>query len=133
MKEDKIIKKWVKQLPEEAPSNNFTNKIMDQIEPLGQKVYQPLISKKAWAIIVISFASLATLLAFQEGYHSNLYLPEFSYPEISLNSWVQLFNIGPFTSPVISMSIAAVLMLWTFLMLIQGMKIQQIFNKRFIF
>jgi len=132
MKEDKIIKQWMKQLPEEVPSNNFTGNIMDQIEPLQQKVYQPLISKKAWAIIVISFASLAALLAFQEGYNSNLYLPEFSYPEIRLSSLVQLFKITPFTSPVISISIAAVLMLWTFLMLIQGIKIQQIFNKRFI-
>ncbi len=133
MKEDKIIKDWLKQLPEKEPSAKFTDNIMAQIKPLPHTLYRPLISKKMWAIIVLSFTSLATLLRFQEGYRSKLELPDISLPSFKINSFLQLLNFGSFTSPVISLSIAAVLLLWTLLMLSQGIKIQQMFNKRYIF
>jgi hypothetical protein len=59
---------FLKELPQEEPSANFTRSVMDQIRVEKQKaniIYKPLISKQLWWKIFAGIAlSLASLLVF---------------------------------------------------------------------
>lgn len=129
MKEDKIIKQWFKELPEEAPSSHFTDSIMNQVEPIRQIAYRPLISKNVWAIILVSFVSLAIFFGYQETNEKHLPGPLLDYSQINVKELLNIFEFGSFTSPVISLSIAAVLTLFTFFLIIHGVKIGQFYSK----
>jgi hypothetical protein len=59
MKTQDNLFKYMKELPVEAPSADFTMKVMDHIRVEKIKtpaIYQPLISRKMWLKICIGFA-----------------------------------------------------------------------------
>lgn len=64
---DDLTKKVIKIGSIESPSFNFTNAVMSQVEALGKNqltVYKPLISKKIWALILISFLLILVYILF---------------------------------------------------------------------
>lgn len=128
-KEDKYIRQWIKEVPREEPSPNFTANIMSQIKPLSAPAYQPLISKKMWSIIILSFLLLAIFLGYQEGQNTYFSWPEARLPEFNI---IRFLDFGTFTSPAISLSIVAILMLWTFLLIGQAIKFHGFFKKNYV-
>ncbi|MFD1614850.1 hypothetical protein [Gelatiniphilus marinus] len=77
---DNFTKKIVKKAALESPSIHFTSEIMSQVSALNDKsitVYKPLISKKVWALITLSFVVLCVYLILgtetkQESWFSTL-------------------------------------------------------------
>ena len=69
-----FIKKMVKEAPVEKPSLDFSANVMDAINALEAKktrqVYEPLISKKIWFLIVAGIIAL-TVYLFKTGVHLN--------------------------------------------------------------
>lgn len=64
---DNFTKKIVKKASLESPSIHFTSEIMSQIAEFNKStvaVYKPLISKKIWFLIALSFVALFTYLVF---------------------------------------------------------------------
>lgn len=63
---DDFTKKMVKDLPIEKPSKNFSSNVMDAINNLEVETikssYEPLISKRAWFIIIASLIASMILL-----------------------------------------------------------------------
>lgn len=73
----------------ESPSAGFTDKIMDKvyaIEASSATVYQPLISKRAWLIIVLSFLAVITYVLFNTSSSDNQWLSNLNLqtPEFNL-------------------------------------------------
>ncbi len=64
---DSFTKKIIKKASLESPSIHFTSEIMSQVKALNKSkaiAYKPLISKKAWVFISLSFIGLCTYLIF---------------------------------------------------------------------
>ncbi|WP_111306719.1 hypothetical protein [Confluentibacter sediminis] len=64
---DTLSKKVIKNTAVESPSFNFTASVMSQIDALEDSkvtTYQPLISKKAWAVISLSVVALVIYTIF---------------------------------------------------------------------
>lgn len=64
---DDLAKKVMKEAPIESPSFNFTDAVMLQVEALNKNqatVYKPLISKKTWVLILVSFLSIIIYIMF---------------------------------------------------------------------
>ncbi len=64
---DELSKKVIKNTAVESPSFNFTASVMSQINALQDSkvtTYQPLISKKAWAVISLSVFALVIYTIF---------------------------------------------------------------------
>lgn len=62
---DDFTKKIIKKAALESPSIHFTSEIMSQVAALNDKsvtIYKPLISKKVWFLIALSFVVLCTYL-----------------------------------------------------------------------
>lgn len=66
--EEELVKKVIKGLPLERPSSDFTQKVMQQVlKKAASNVYRPLISRKAWWIIVAMFVTGTLWLYFNPG------------------------------------------------------------------
>lgn len=64
---DNLTKKVIKSGALESPSFNFTDAVMSQVKALDKNqltVYKPLISKKMWALILVSFLSILVYILF---------------------------------------------------------------------
>ncbi|WP_034040632.1 hypothetical protein [Wocania ichthyoenteri] len=62
---DNFTKKIIKKAASESPSIYFTSEIMAQVTALNNSsatVYKPLISKKVWVLIALSFVVLCAYL-----------------------------------------------------------------------
>lgn len=62
---DDFAKKVIKKTSLESPSIHFTSEIMSQVTAFSNSkvtVYKPLISKKVWVLIAISFIALSIYL-----------------------------------------------------------------------
>ncbi|MEX0290022.1 MAG: hypothetical protein AB3N14_13010, partial [Flavobacteriaceae bacterium] len=68
---DSFMRKSVKELGLEAPSSEFTKKILAKIEVADQKnsmtAYTPLISRWGWGILVAIVGILSAVVLFNEG------------------------------------------------------------------
>ncbi|MFD1163358.1 MULTISPECIES: hypothetical protein [Hwangdonia] len=77
---DNFTKKIVEKAALERPSIHFTSEIMSQVAALnkgGVTTYKPLISKKVWTLIALSFMALCVYLILgsetqQEGWFGTL-------------------------------------------------------------
>jgi hypothetical protein len=69
-KQDNLFK-YMKELPNEEPSDDFTRRVMDRVRTEAIKTpafYQPLISRQAWAEIFIGMIMLIIVSALINGY-----------------------------------------------------------------
>ena len=65
MSQKDIMKEWLKELPSEQPSPDFTVKVMQRVMSewtLNPIKYQPIISRKGWWIIGITAIALTSIL-----------------------------------------------------------------------
>jgi len=70
---DKLAKKVMKSSLLENPSLDFTANIMAKVDAFAKSktiVYQPLISKTAWIIIIILVVGILSLGFFENGFES---------------------------------------------------------------
>lgn len=63
---DKLTRKMMGSLPLESPDPDFTSKLMDRIDGLDSHalVHQPLISKRAWGIVILIISSFIGFIIF---------------------------------------------------------------------
>ena len=64
---ENLVHKMMKKATLESPSFDFTAQIMEQVSSIKQSkatIYEPLISRKAWVFITISFATLLGYVLF---------------------------------------------------------------------
>ena len=65
MSQKDIMKEWLKELPSEQPSPDFTVKVMQRVMSewtLNPIKYQPIISRKSWWIIALITILLTSFL-----------------------------------------------------------------------
>lgn len=123
MKEKDKLKDWLRELPAEQPSPDFTRKVMEQIMTewrLNPVKYQPIISKKGWWTIG-GMALLLTSILFM--LHSTVSeATEVASQESILG--IDLANlINPVShyfgklseiSPAVAIGVLAIIALWFF-------------------
>jgi hypothetical protein len=77
-----FTKKFVKEIPKEVPSLDFTANLMKKIgelEPLKSRItYKPLISIKGWFIVFAAVVAVV-LIPFKSGDESIFSLPELNF------------------------------------------------------
>ena len=62
---DEQLRNWMKELPLDKPSPDFTNKVMGRIQAKSATTkYTPLISKRSWYIIGLIFLGASIWLYF---------------------------------------------------------------------
>jgi len=65
MSQKDIMKEWLKELPSEQPSPDFTVKVMQRVMSewtLNPVKYQPIISRKGWWVIGFTAIALTSIL-----------------------------------------------------------------------
>ena len=83
---DHLIGDLVKEVKIESPSRDFTNKVMSQIKGLQTSrvtVYEPLISKTSWILILLGFLALVVVVFLIS-------------PESSTPGWFEKINFNFF-------------------------------------
>lgn len=81
---DHLVENLIKETKIESPSRNFTSEVMSQIEGLQTSrvtVYEPLISKTAWVLILLGFLALVGFVIL------------FS-PESNTSGWFDKINLN---------------------------------------
>jgi hypothetical protein len=77
-----FTKKYVKEIPTETPSLDFTSNLMKKIEelqPLKSTItYKPLISKKGWFIVFLAIVAVV-LVPFKQRKEPLFSLPEMNF------------------------------------------------------
>lgn len=96
MKEiDAFAKKYVKEIPAETPSVDFTSNLMKsiaQLEPLKSTlVYKPLISVKSWLIVVLAILAVL-LIPFNTNKEEIVSLPKLDFSFLNKLSFSRMFE-----------------------------------------
>lgn len=124
---DAFVKKYVKEIPTEKPSVDFTKNLMSkiaEIQPEKVIVYKPLISKKGWFLVAASIIAIV-LLPFRNAEESL-----FSLPEVDFSFFKELSFSGLFDSIQVSTSTAYLLVFFSILFFVQIVYLKGIFEKR---
>ena len=136
---DEFTKKIFKESSLEIPSFDFTDKVMTnlpeieiakatRVSPLAKKIkYEPLISKKGWAMIA---AFVATLLSspyfYSGGEASDLVVDKWIKMKSIFNLSIEMPNIGVLNADVLAISAA----LFTVYFLLEIFLLNNWMNKR---
>ncbi len=124
---DAFAKKYIKEIPVESPSVNFTANLMNTISQLQTEktiVYKPLISKKGWFVVVAAVIAVV-LISFKSSKESI-----FTMPEINL-SFLEKFSFsGVFESVSVSTSTLYLAILFSVLIFIQIFYLKGYFEKQ---
>lgn len=102
---DKLAEKILKEASVENPSFNFTDVVMSKVEAIESKnpiyIYEPLISKKSWAIIVIMFLLVWFFAFFEVDGNSVKWFNRFDFSVIFENQITEFLSgieISKYTS-----------------------------------
>ena len=82
---EKLVDKMMKSSALESPSVDFTSQILSKIETLQQSkttVYQPLISKKIWVLIISGCMALVVYAFFSTSSESSSWLSTVDYSKL---------------------------------------------------
>jgi hypothetical protein len=88
MKKQDTLKNFMKELPREEPSENFTSMVMNRVSLEPKKtpvVYQPLISRQGWRWIAFGVIFLGIGLAIFRNYFPGNEVPSVLQPLYSLD------------------------------------------------
>ena len=124
---DAFAKKYIKEIPKETPSANFTTSIMDvisQLKPEKTIVYKPLISKKGWFLVAASIIAII-LIPFNTSEEGILSLPEMNFSFIEKMSFSGLFE-----SMSVSTATLYAAILFSILVFVQIFYLKGYFEKR---
>jgi len=92
---EKLVDKIMKETTLEKPSFDFTDRVMSQVETIAKPsgvVYQPLISKKIWALVFLGFVALVLYSIFGTQLESKGWFDAIDFNIISIN---KIFNAIP--------------------------------------
>ncbi len=124
---DAFAKKYIKEIPVESPSTNFTANLMGTISQLQteRKIeYKPLISKKGWFVVIA--AVIAIIVMPFKNSEEGL----FTLPELNLSFIEKLNFSGVFESVSISTPILYLVILFSVLIFIQIFYLKGYFEKQ---
>jgi hypothetical protein len=124
MSQKDLMKEWLKELPSEEPSPDFTVKVMQRVMTewtLNPIKYQPIISKKGWwtmgfvAILLTSFLFLlhSSLPAGSENAEQSKSLYGIDLVQL-ITPISQLFEKLTTISPAVAIGALAIIALWFF-------------------
>lgn len=123
-----FAKKYVKEIPKETPSVDFTAKLMKtitQLESVKSKiVYKPLISKKAWFVVVLV---LVTVLFIP---FSSSKQETFTLPKLNLSFLKKLNFSGSLEHLSVSNTTFIIALIFGLLLSIQIVYLKGYFDKR---
>jgi hypothetical protein len=77
----------------ESPSTDFTTKVMEQVyilETTSVTTYRPLISKRAWLMILLVFTSVVIYVMFNGSSTESQWLANLEVPNFELNLFESL-------------------------------------------
>ena len=124
---EKLVDKMMSESVIESPSFDFTSKVMSQVLSFEKKkslVYKPVISKKAWFVILAGVIALFAFLFL------NIQTTNSSVNfDLSIFSFDKWFN--SFADLRISSMTGNVLLLATLMLFVQIFLLKNHFNKRF--
>lgn len=90
-----FTKKYVKEIPTETPSLDFTSNLMGKINQLQEAkstiVYKPLISKKGWLVVLAAIVAVI-FIPFQSKEEGLFTMPEFNLSFLDKLSFSGLFD-----------------------------------------
>jgi hypothetical protein len=79
---DAFAKKYIKEIPAETPSIDFTSNLMGKINELkvvnAKMTYKPLISKKSWFVILAAVIGIV-IIPFKSSEEGLFTLPEINF------------------------------------------------------
>jgi len=123
-----FTKKYVKEIPTETPSVEFTANLMKsitQLESVKSKiVYKPLISKKAWFVVFLALIAVVFIPfnSSEEGM--------FTLPKLNLSFLEKLSFSGVFENLTVSNTTFIITLIFGLLMSIQIVYLKGYFEKR---
>lgn len=125
---DAFAKKYVKEIPTETPSVDFTKNLMQSIAQLqtvkSTIAYKPLISKKAW-FVVISAIIAVLFIPFSSSEKAFFTLPELDF------SFLEKLNFsGLFQNVNVSSTTFTIALVFGLLLSIQIIYLKGFFEKR---
>jgi len=131
MKTEKDIEEFTKYIMKEAnaekPSADFLNNVMDSVKMESElslsKVYQPLISKSAWAAIAIACVALCIFILTGASQDSLL------IPNIQLTILDRISSINIFERIHLSQTFTFSFVLFSIFVILQLVVIKNYFNK----
>ena len=85
---EKLVDKMMKETSLEPPSFNFTDRVMDQVLTLASSkamVYEPLISKKGWALILLSVMAITCYIVLGAKTESSDFMDNIDFSVLSNN------------------------------------------------
>jgi hypothetical protein len=92
---DAFAKKYVKEIKKETPSLDFTTNLMKSISQLesvkSTTMYRPLISKKAWFVVVAAIIAIV-LIPFSSAKEEIFTLPKFNFSFLEKLSFSEAFQ-----------------------------------------
>jgi hypothetical protein len=101
----------------EVPSSNFVNKVMERVQEevatSQTPVYQPVISKRAWVMILAAFVICSVFLLTG----SSEFTLDFLSFDVNMTSWVEQINI--FSELQIADLITISILVFTLMVMIQ--------------
>lgn len=126
---DRLVDKMMKDASVESPSFNFTNNIMLQVEALQKSevtTYKPLISKRIWVFVLISFTILIGYFIFGAKLEGSSWFSAIDFSVLSNNRLSEALS-----SFAISKTVLYAVMLFGIMMCIQIPLLKNYFDKRF--
>lgn len=126
LKEDALLKKYVKEIELDQTKANFTSSIMDVIltEETKKVKESPLISKKMW-FVTFGFSAVCLLLLFKDKSTSVVKLPNIDF---SFLTSFKMPNI--FVNLSMSSTVMYAIVTFTVLILIQLVYLKNYFDKQ---
>lgn len=126
---EKLVDKMMKETTLEKPSIDFTDRIMSQVEAISKPsgvVYQPLISKKIWALVLIGFVALVMYSFFGTQPENQGWFDTLNFNMTSINKF---FNAIP--TVTFSKTTFYALIILSIMIFIQIPLLKHHFNQRF--
>ena len=107
---DAMLERLMRDEALESPSVNFTDKVMDKvygIESSTVTVYKPLISKRVWLLIALSFVVLVAFVMLNNGSTDSQWLAslEVPRPEVTLFDNINFQLSGTFKYAVLFLAV----------------------------
>ena len=107
---DAMLERLMRDEALESPSVNFTDKVMDKvygIESSTVTVYKPLISKRVWLLIALSFVVLVAFVMLNNGSTDSQWLSslEVPRPEFTLFDNINFQLSGTFKYAVLFLAV----------------------------
>jgi hypothetical protein len=123
-----FAKKYVKEIPKETPSVDFTANLMKSITQLETVrktiVYKPLISKKGWFVVVLGIIAVF-FIPFNSSKEQ-----AFTLPKLNFSFLEKLSFSGVFENLSVSNTTFIIALIFGLLMSIQIVYLKEYFEKR---